>query len=137
MSRIEVVAGIIVDSQERILLAKRASHQHQGDKWEFPGGKVEAGEGACDALSRELKEELNIVVTPQDCELFQHVSFDYPDKQVSLRFYTIHKFQGTPEGMEGQPLEWVSAQQSTNYTLPKANQPVMDALLANWPTAEV
>jgi len=133
MSRIEVVAGIILDNQERILLAKRASHQHQGDKWEFPGGKVEAGEDAREALSRELKEELSIDVAPQDCRLFQHVSYDYPDKQVSLRFYIIHRFQGIPEGMEGQPLEWVFAQQCADYTLPKANQPVMDALLADWP----
>ncbi|HCH25484.1 MAG TPA: 8-oxo-dGTP diphosphatase MutT [Oceanospirillaceae bacterium] len=133
MSRIEVVAGIIVDKQERILLAKRASHQHQGDKWEFPGGKVEVGEDACEALSRELKEELSIDVDPQDCQLFQHVSYDYPDKQVSLRFYTIHQFEGIPKGMEGQPLVWVAAQQCADYTLPKANQPVMEALLAAWP----
>ena len=134
MSRIEVVAGIILDNQQRILLAKRASHQHQGDKWEFPGGKVEAGEDACEALCRELKEELNIDVAAQDCQLFQQLSYDYPDKQVSLSFYTIHRFQGIPKGMEGQPLEWVAAQQCANYTMPKANQPVMDALLADWPS---
>lgn len=133
MARVEVVAGIITDRQGRILLAKRAEHQHQGGKWEFPGGKVEAGEEPKQALCRELHEELSIKVLPEACHLFRHVQFDYPDKQVCLKFYLIQQFYGMPAGMEGQPLHWVSQEQAGDYELPKANKPVMDALLANWP----
>ena len=133
MARIEVVAGIIVDQQSRILLAQRASHQHQGGKWEFSGGKIEAGEDAQQALARELHEELDIVVEPQYCQLFSQVSFDYPDKQVSLGFYIIKQFTGIPKGVEGQPLAWVTKQHCQAYTLPQANQPVLDKLLTDWP----
>ncbi len=50
--RVEVVAAIVVDSEQRILMAQRADWQHQGGKWEFPGGKVEAGEASSEALKR-------------------------------------------------------------------------------------
>ena len=133
MSRVEVVAGIITDRQGRILLAKRADHQHQGGKWEFPGGKIEAGEDPKQALCRELHEELSIKVQADACHLFRQVQFDYPDKQVNLKFYLIRQFFGMPAGMEGQPLQWVNQDQAAEYELPKANKPVMDALLANWP----
>ena len=133
MARIEVVAGILIDGHGHILLAQRASHQHQGGKWEFPGGKIEEGEEPRQALCRELQEELGVEVDVRDCQLFQHIVYDYPDKQVSLRFYKVQCFTGIPRGEEGQPLSWVSARQCQDYTLPKANKPVLQALLKDWP----
>lgn len=133
MARVDVAAGILVDGKGHILLAQRADHQHQGGKWEFPGGKIEVGETPEQALCRELQEELGVQVEPQDCQLFQHITYDYPDKQVSLRFYIINRFAGTPKGAEGQPLQWVNAEACQAYTLPKANKPVLEALLKDWP----
>ena len=135
MARVEVAAGILIDDGH-ILLAQRASHQHQGGKWEFPGGKIEEGEEPRQALCRELQEELGVEVNAHDCQLFQHIVYDYPDKQVSLLFYKVLRFSGAPKGVEGQPLSWVNARQCQDYTLPKANKPVLEALLENWPNSK-
>ena len=67
MARVDVAAGILIDGKGHILLAQRADHQHQGGKWEFPGGKIEVGETPEQALCRELQEELGVQVEPQDC----------------------------------------------------------------------
>ena len=129
MKRVAVVAGILIDEHNRILLAKRAASQHQGDKWEFPGGKIESNESPEQALCRELLEELDIITAPEDCQPFKYLHFDYPDKQVSLHFFCIRHWQRTPKGMENQPLQWVPISESSQYELPAANQTVMDALI--------
>jgi len=131
--RVEVVAAIVVDSQQRILMAQRAGWQHQGGKWEFPGGKIEAGETHLQALSRELKEEVDLQIDQHACELFEAVHHDYSDKKVSLYFYIVSAFVGTAKGLEGQPVTWVDAQSLPQMTIPDANQGIADALLANWP----
>ncbi|HCV40284.1 MAG TPA: hypothetical protein DGQ94_16530, partial [Pseudomonas sp.] len=82
MKRIHVVAAVIRGNDGRILIARRADTQHQGGLWEFPGGKVEEGEGVEAALARELREELGIEVTRSRALI--KVSHDYPDKQVLL-----------------------------------------------------
>jgi 8-oxo-dGTP diphosphatase len=61
-SRLDVVAAVIRDAGGRVLLARRPDHKHQGGRWEFPGGKVEAGESLDAALARELEEELGLIV---------------------------------------------------------------------------
>ena len=75
---IHVAVGVILNHHHQVLLAKRAVHQHQGGLWEFPGGKVELGESVCDALLRELKEELGIVVTSSHPLI--EVKHSYKDK---------------------------------------------------------
>ena len=102
--RVEVVAAIVVDSCQRILMAQRADWQHQGGKWEFPGGKIEAGETHLQALARELEEEVDLKIDPRFCELFKAVHHDYADKQVSLYFYLVKNVSGMAKGMEGQPV---------------------------------
>ena len=76
LKRVEVVAAIVVDSQQRLLMAQRADWQHQGGKWEFPGGKIEASETHLQALARELEEEVDLHLEPHSCELFKTV---HPD----------------------------------------------------------
>ncbi|MGL5393494.1 MAG: NUDIX domain-containing protein, partial [Shewanella sp.] len=93
--RVHVAVGIIINADAHILLAKRPDHLHQGGKWEFPGGKVEAGESVTAALIRELKEELNLSV--QACSPFMLLSYDYPDKQVLLDIHTVEDFSGEPQ----------------------------------------
>ena len=131
--RVEVVAAIVVDSQHRILMAQRADWQHQGGKWEFPGGKIESGETHTQALARELKEEVDVQIDQQACELFKAVHHDYSDKQVSLYFYLVKDFSGTAKGLEGQPVMWVNAQTLPQMAIPDANQAIADALLQAWP----
>jgi 8-oxo-dGTP diphosphatase len=133
--RVEVVAAIVVDSKQRILMAQRATEQHQGGKWEFPGGKIEADETHMQALIRELQEEVGIQINQHTCELFKAVHHDYSDKQVSLYFYLVKGFSGTAKGLENQPILWVDAQELALMTIPDANHVIADALLNAWPAS--
>ena len=107
-------------------MALRNAKQHQGDKWEFPGGKVEAGETVAAALARELEEELAITVT--QAEPFMVLQHAYPERQVTLDIWLVTEFSGVPRGMEGQPLQWVNIADLTTITLPAANQPIVERL---------
>ena len=125
MKRIHVAAAVIRGKDGQILIAKRCDDKHQGGLWEFPGGKVEAGETAQAALARELEEELGILVTTAR-PLIQ-VRHDYPDKHVLLDVWDVSAFTGEPHGAEGQPLAWVSARQLSEYEFPAANRPIVAA----------
>lgn len=125
MSRVHVAAAVIRDEQGRVLLAQRAAKQHQGGFWEFPGGKVEAGESVEQALKRELAEELGIAV--EQARPLLQVAHDYSDKQVLLDVWEVSRFSGQAQGLEGQPLVWVSAQQLPHYEFPAANAPIVAA----------
>ncbi|MDE2420452.1 MAG: Nudix family hydrolase [Gammaproteobacteria bacterium] len=121
---VDVAVGLIVKNGQA-LLAKRAEHQHQGGRFEFPGGKVEAGELVTDALSRELHEELGIQIhTPQ---FVQRLTYRYPEKTVRLHVYRIESFDGEPIGREGQPLHWVNLDQLFELNFPDANRPIVRA----------
>lgn len=124
--RIHVAAGVIVSKSGDILLALRPQTAHQGGLWEFPGGKVEAGEPVADALTRELQEELAITVT--DCVPLIEVSHDYPDKSVLLDVWLVTKFDGEPVGNEGQTVRWVAPEQLASYEFPAANVPIVEAV---------
>jgi 8-oxo-dGTP diphosphatase len=116
---------VIRGTDGRILLARRADQQHQGGLWEFPGGKLEAGETVLAALRRELQEELGITLT-QARPLIK-VQHDYPDKQVLLDVWLVSAFTGEPRGVEGQPLAWVTPRQLPEYAFPAANAPIVQA----------
>ena len=125
MKRVHVAAAVIRGTDGRILIARRADTKHQGGLWEFPGGKVEAGESVSAALSRELKEELGIDVT--SARPLITVKHDYPDKHVLLDVWEVSAFTGEPCGVEGQPLAWVSQRDLASYAFPEANRPVVAA----------
>lgn len=125
MKRIHVAAAVIRGEDGRILIARRADDQHQGGLWEFPGGKVEAGEAVERALARELEEELGI--RPTAARPLIQVRHDYPDKQVLLDVWEVSAFTGEPHGAEGQPLAWVSPRQLPEYEFPAANRPIIAA----------
>lgn len=125
MKRVHVAAAVIRGTDGRILIARRADTQHQGGLWEFPGGKVEAGESVKAALARELKEELGIVVS--SARPLIKIQHDYPDKQVLLDVWDVSSFTGEPHGVEGQPLAWVSNRELADYDFPAANQPIVAA----------
>jgi 8-oxo-dGTP diphosphatase len=123
---IHVAVGVIVGSDGKILIAKRPQTAHQGGLWEFPGGKVDAGESVQQALCRELKEELAISVIASE-PLIQ-IRHHYPDKSVLLDVYKVTHFEGQPCGAEGQPICWVSVDELGNYEFPAANKPIIKAL---------
>lgn len=126
---IDVVAGIIFDAnRQAVLLALRRPEQLQGDRWEFPGGKVEAMETLEAALVRELAEEIGIV--PLRSQLRLALEHDYPERRVRLHFMDVTDFSGEPVGREGQTLRWVDLDDLATLRFPEANLPVVDDLLA-------
>jgi 8-oxo-dGTP diphosphatase len=121
---VDVAVGLIVQDG-KALLAQRAAHQHQGGRYEFPGGKVEAGEPVTVALARELHEELGIdVIAPH---FVQRLTYHYPEKTVCLHVYRIDTFSGEPIGREGQPLSWVALDVLFDLNFPDANRPIVRA----------
>lgn len=123
--QLAVAAAVIRGADGRILLAKRADHLHQGGLWEFPGGKLEAGETPRQALDRELKEELGIEVT--SARPLLEVRHHYPEHSVLLHVFEVSAFNGQPHGAEGQPLAWVTPAQLVDYEFPAANGPIVQA----------
>lgn len=126
MRRIDVAVGIITNTAGEVLIAKRLAHQHQGECWEFPGGKLESSESVQEALKRELHEEVGIDVLAS--EPWFHIEHDYIDKPVRLNVYKVTSFQGTPFGKEGQEVCWVNPRQLHHYAWPKANEAIVKAL---------
>jgi 8-oxo-dGTP diphosphatase len=122
---IHVAAGVIVNAKGEILIAKRLADSHQGGLWEFPGGKLEAGETAEQALIRELNEELGIVAT--SLEPLIQIRHDYSDKSVLLDVLRVTEFEGEAYGKEGQPIRWVSAKSLNDFEFPAANVPIVSA----------
>ena len=132
VKRVHVAAAVIRRADGHILLAKRADQQHQGGLWEFPGGKVEAGETVPQALNRELQEEVAISVS-QSSPLMQ-LEYAYPEKTVLLDIWLVTEFSGEPHGREGQPLRWVAIDELSSIEFPDANQPIVERLLQHFAT---
>ena len=125
---INVAVAIVYDERQQILIAKRSAEQHQGNLWEFPGGKVEATETNEQALKRELQEEVGIHV--QSANYMMTIEHSYPDVSVHLQIYQVHDFTGAAQGCENQEIRWVSASELTDYAFPKANDALIQALIA-------
>ncbi len=126
LAQVHVAAAAIVGRDGCILIARRPEHLHQGGLWEFPGGKVEAGETSAQALSRELHEELGI--RPTASTPLIRIPFDYPDKRVVLDVWRVSAYDGEPRGREGQPLRWVPLDQLDDLPFPAANRRIITAL---------
>lgn len=122
---LEVAAGVVLDGEGRVLIAKRPAHLHQGDLWEFPGGKLEPGETAEQALRRELREEIDIEVL--ECSPLIGIRHDYPDRRVRLSVWRVERFSGDPRGLQGQPVRRVAPDELPGYEFPAANRPIVAA----------
>lgn len=123
-ARIHVMAAVI-RRDGRILIARRPDSAHQGGLWEFPGGKLDAGEERSEGLRRELREELGIEVT--STRPLIDIRHDYPDKSVRLDVWLVDDFQGEAHGAEGQPILWVTPAELDQYAFPQANVPIITA----------
>jgi 8-oxo-dGTP diphosphatase len=121
-----VVAAALFDSQRRVLLAERPSGKHMAGWWEFPGGKVGAGESDGDALVRELREELGVDARPE-AEIMT-LTHEYPDRVVELVLWRATVTAGVPSGLDGQQLKWVSPDKLADEKLLEADRPFITAL---------
>ena len=124
-SVLHVAAGVIAGDDGRILITQRAKHSHQGGLWEFPGGKLEAGESPIQALCRELREEVGIEV--QRASPLIKINYRYPDRHVLLDVWRVDEFAGTAFGREGQAMRWVESERLVDYAFPAANLPIIAA----------
>lgn len=121
----EVAVGILVQPDGQFLLAQRPAGKPYAGYWEFPGGKLEAGESVEAALGRELHEELGITIG--DCERWRVLEHDYPHAYVRLHFCKVRAWAGELVGREGQAFAWQHRPVTVDPLLP-ATIPVLDWL---------
>ncbi len=126
MLHLDVAAGILIDATGRVLITERLCDGPFNGLWEFPGGKIQLGESAHEALARELAEEIGVKV--MSCDSFMSLSHEYPDRSVSIEFFLVREWQSEPVGCEGQQLRWVEATQLDAAELLPADIPVVTAL---------
>ncbi|MDE0309911.1 MAG: 8-oxo-dGTP diphosphatase MutT [Acidiferrobacterales bacterium] len=124
--RIAVAVGLILDSENKILIGQRTVQDAYLGKWEFPGGKIEPAESADEALHRELWEEIGISVI--DTVHFMTFEYDYPDRKVLLDFRLVSHYDGTPVAREQQNLRWVQLAQLGDFDMLAPNVCVIEAL---------
>jgi 8-oxo-dGTP diphosphatase len=125
MKILHVAVGVIKNTDGQILISLRKPSLHQGSLWEFPGGKLETGETAQQALIRELNEELDITVfsaTP-----LMTIKHRYPELTVQLHVFLVEQFSGLAKGNEGQAIKWVTTAELSNYPFPAANKAIIMA----------
>lgn len=123
---IHVAAAAIVNDKNEVLISRRAIDTHQGGLWEFPGGKLEAGETVEQALLRELDEELGIEL--KSYRPLIKIAHHYEDKSVLLDVWKVDDFTGTPVGNEGQPVRWCLVDQLDSEEFPAADVPIIQAV---------
>jgi mutator protein MutT len=123
---IHVAAGVLVDRSGRVLIAQRPPGKHLAGAWEFPGGKLEAGEESVQGLKRELREEIGIEIDrPRPLLRLRH-TYSYGD--VLLDVWVIRRFRGEPRSLDGQALRWCSRRELETADLLPADRPIVGAL---------
>jgi len=123
---IYVVAAALYDSQGRVLIAERPRGKHLAGRWEFPGGKIDAGESEEEALARELAEELGVAL--RSARALLHVCHDYDDRRVEISLWVVEDFSGEPAGLDGQTLKWVCPDTLQDEDMLAADVPFIEAL---------
>ena len=126
MANVLVVAGALFDHAGRVLIAQRPAGKHLAGRWEFPGGKVAAGESETQALARELQEELGVQVMRS--RPFMRLAHEYSDRTVELSMWLVEEFAGEPAGLDGQRLKWVAPTRLPEEDILEADRPFIEAL---------
>ena len=124
-----VAACALVDADGRVLIAQRPAGKPMAGLWEFPGGKIEAGERPEQTLIRELKEELAIVVKEDCLAPLTFASHAYPDFHLLMPLYVCRRWEGTVTATEGQQLAWVRPNRLRDYDMPPADVPLVSHLM--------
>jgi len=124
-----VAACALIDADGRILLAQRPEGKPMAGLWEFPGGKVEAGETPEETLIRELHEELGIETKVECLAPLTFASHSYERFHLLMPLYVCRRFQGIPQSREGQALKWVRPRNLRDYPMPPADEPLIPFLI--------
>ena len=129
MNLLLVAACALVDIDRRVLIAQRPAGKTMAGLWEFPGGKVEAGETPEAAVVRELAEELGVETSEKCLAPLTFASHAYEDFHLLMPLYACHRWSGIPQGREGQALKWVRAVDLRTYPMPPADLPLIPPLM--------
>ena len=125
-TRVIRVAAAVIPLGERYLLTRRANGSHMAGYWEFPGGKIERGETPGEALTRELREELGIMVRAGGAlEVLHH---DYGDRHVELHFLAAEILDGEPRALEVDAFGWFAPEQMPGLPVLEADMPLIERL---------
>ncbi|PIE07795.1 MAG: 8-oxo-dGTP diphosphatase MutT [Rhodobacterales bacterium] len=131
MKTVLVSAVALIDTDGRVLLARRPEGKSMAGLWEFPGGKVEPGETPEAALIRELREELGIDVSAACLAPLTFASHSYDDFHLLMPVFACRKWTGSVIPLEGQTLAWVRVDDLKRYPMPPADVPLI-AMLRDW-----
>jgi 8-oxo-dGTP diphosphatase len=123
-----VAACALIDPDGRVLVAQRPPGKSMAGLWEFPGGKVEAGERPEETLIRELGEELGIAVKEACLAPFTFASHSYPDFHLLMPLYLCRRWEGTVSPREGQALKWLRPKDLSGLAMPPADVPLIPML---------
>ncbi|WP_416797107.1 8-oxo-dGTP diphosphatase MutT [Ciceribacter azotifigens] len=123
-----VAACALVDTDGRILLAQRPEGKSLAGLWEFPGGKVEAGETPEETLVRELEEELGITTRIPCLAPLTFASHSYDSFHLLMPLFICRRYDGIAHGREGQAVKWVRPQALRDYPMPPADEPLIPYL---------
>src|ERR1700733_12048599 len=124
-----VVACALIDADRRVLIAQRPEGKTLAGLWEFPGGKVDAGERPEQALIRELQEEIGITVKEACLAPLTFASHAYTDFHLLMPLYICRRWEGVAIAREGQTLAWVRANKLRDYPMPPADIPLIPHLI--------
>ena len=125
MKLVSVAACALIDADGRVLLAQRPEGKSMAGLWEFPGGKIEAGETPEQSLIRELEEELGIVVKEACLAPLTFASHGYADFHLLMPLYVCRRWDGTVTAREGQGLAWVRPNRLRDFPMPPADLPLV------------
>lgn len=123
---LKVIVGIVCDTEGRVLIGQRPAGKHMAGHWEFPGGKLRAGETPLAGLKRELLEEIGIIAGP--AEPFLELTHRYPERTVRLDIWWVLGYEGEARACEGQALRWVDLDELAAAPLLPADAPIVASI---------
>ena len=125
----EVVAALIWDGK-KFMICQRPAHKARGLLWEFVGGKVEQGETKKNALIRECKEELDVLLSVDD--VFMDVVHEYPDLTVHLTLFHARIAEGVPKKLEHKDIRWITPSEIVNYEFCPADVEILNKMIEEY-----